>query len=128
MYKRKESLNIGMKSLEMSPQVRDAETNETKCLQTMLWAGPLNSPNPQIYDYYTPSKWSTPRTAIPSSKYLMNASPSNFSTQPTDQNILLGKTQETSKDLKAELHNWEAASQWINRWSTSSPLHRHVQH
>jgi len=41
----------------------------------------------------------------------MNASPSNFSTQPTDQNILLGKTQETSKDLKAELHYWEAASQ-----------------
>ena len=35
MYKRKESLNVGMKSLETSPQVRDAETNETKCLQTM---------------------------------------------------------------------------------------------
>lgn len=85
MYKRKESLNIAMKSLEMSPQVLDIKTIETKCLQTILWAGPLNSPNPQIYDYYTPSKWSTPRTTVTSSKYLMNASPSNFSTQPTDQ-------------------------------------------
>ena len=54
--------------------------------------------------------------------------PKQFLHPANGSNILLGKIQETSKDLKAKLHNWEGASKWINIWSTSSPLHRHVQH
>ena len=40
----------------------------------------------------------------------------------------LGKTQEIPKDLNTKLHNRLALPQWSKKWSTVSPLHRHMMH
>ena len=53
MQEERGSINMGMESLDVIPMY---QTNETKGLQIRPNAGPPNSPNPQTYVCYTPSK------------------------------------------------------------------------
>ena len=41
---------------------------------------------------------------------------------------VLGKTHENPKNLNTKLHNLWVLPQWSSKWSTVSPLQRHIMH
>ena len=125
MYKKK----VNLKTAEWISKKQNPthETNQTKWSQTTLRAYPQKAPNLQICNYFSlqiihitqcGTKFQTFEECFP-----------NQFIQPASKSItLLGRTQETPKDLRAKLHNRKTSPQCRSKWSTLSPLHLHRQH
>ena len=115
----------GRESLVVSPQTRD-QSKRVPLKEASIWSPEL-SKSSKVLRFRS---FQIHQRMHNETKFQIwdECFPSQFHQPKSKSGIDLGITQDKPKVVKTKLYNQYAVSQWRSKWSTVSPLWRHIMH